>query len=153
VVRLQTMRSEEGERLRKHVLDELGQLRAFLDWFEPLTEGFRRRVLDRLRQRVEELLGPDVACDPERIAQEAALLADRSDVAEEVVRLRSQLEQIGQRVEEGGTVGRTLDFLCQEVHRELNTLGSKCREPGVAERLVEAKTAAERIREQVQNLE
>ena len=78
---------------------------------------------------------------------------DLSDVAEEVVRLRSHVEQFEQRLQRGGTVGRSLDFLCQEMNRELNTLGSKCRELGVAERLVDAKTASERVREQVQNLE
>ncbi len=80
-------------------------------------------------------------------------MADRADVAEEVVRLRSHFETFAERLAAGGTVGRTLDFLCQEIHRELNTLGSKCRELGVAERLVDAKSAMERVREQVQNLE
>ena len=87
------------------------------------------------------------------LAQEAAVMADRADVAEEVVRLRSHFVTFGERLAAGGTVGRTLDFLCQEIHRELNTLGSKCRELGVAERLVDAKSAMERVREQVQNLE
>jgi len=91
--------------------------------------------------------------DPERILQEAAVLADRADVAEEVVRLRAHLENFSERLAAGGVVGRSLDFLCQEIHRELNTLGSKCRELGVADRLVDAKSAAERVREQVQNLE
>jgi len=74
-------------------------------------------------------------------------------VAEEVVRLREHLGQFRRRLAAGGVVGRALDFLCQEIHRELNTLGSKTREAFVVERLVDAKTATERIREQVQNLE
>jgi len=74
-------------------------------------------------------------------------------VSEEVIRLRSHIEAFHKRLCKGGTVGRTLDFMCQEINRELNTLGSKCREVGIAERLVEAKAATERIREQVQNLE
>jgi uncharacterized protein (TIGR00255 family) len=153
VLGMQRMRAEEGVRLGRHVAREIARLREFLSWIEPRLPGFREQVLDRLRLRVDELLGPDSTVDPDRLAQEAAMLADRSDVVEEVVRLHSHLEQLEQRLGQGGVVGRALDFLCQEVHRELNTLGSKCREPGVADHLVEAKTAAERIREQVQNLE
>jgi uncharacterized protein (TIGR00255 family) len=147
------MRREEGVRLRDQLEGELARVAEFLDGLEPELEEIRSRVLTRLKERVERLLGSDVPADPERLVQEAALLADRSDVSEEVVRLRSHLEAFGSRLEAGGAVGRPLDFLCQEIHRELNTLGSKCREVGIAERLVEAKTATERLREQVQNLE
>ena len=113
----------------------------------------RVRLHERLRDRVNELLGSDLAVDPGRVAQEAALAADRADVGEEVVRLRSHLAQVTGRLDKGGAVGRTLDFLCQEVNRELNTLAAKCRELEVVDRLVEARAATERIREQVQNLE
>jgi uncharacterized protein (TIGR00255 family) len=106
-----------------------------------------------LQERLTAVLGPASAVDPERQLQEAALLADKADVSEELVRLRSHLSGFGDRLDAGGAVGRPLDFMCQEILRELNTLGSKCRELGVAERLVEAKAALERIREQVQNLE
>jgi uncharacterized protein (TIGR00255 family) len=125
----------------------------FVDGLEPELEEIRARILGRLRERIERLLGPEVPLEPDRIAQEAAVVADRADVSEEVVRLRSHIEGFRKRLEAGGAVGRALDFLCQEIHRELNTLGSKCREVGLAERLVEAKTATERLREQVQNLE
>lgn len=81
------------------------------------------------------------------------MLADRADVAEEIIRLKGHLEQFRRRLREGGVVGRALDFLCQEINRELNTLGSKMREALLTERLVDAKSAVERIREQVQNLE
>lgn len=148
-----TMRREEGRRLRGQLEGELARVTEFLDGLEPELEEIRGRVLARLKERIERLLGPDVPSEPERLVQEAALLADRSDVSEEVVRLRSHLEAFGSRLEAGGAVGRPLDFLCQEIHRELNTLGSKCREVGLAERIVEAKTATERLREQVQNLE
>lgn len=147
------MRHREGEQLAQQIRSELGQVVSFLDWFEPQMPEFRGRILDRTRQKIEELLKPGGAVDSERIAQEAALLADRADVAEEVVRLRAHFETFAERLRGGGVIGRTLDFMCQEIHRELNTLGSKCREIGVADRLVDAKTAAERVREQVQNLE
>jgi len=147
------MRREEGERLVRQIDSELAEVVAFADWFEPQMPGFRQHLLDRVKDRVEGLVGPEVKMEPERILQEAAVLADRADVAEEVVRLRAHLENFSERLAAGGVVGRSLDFLCQEVHRELNTLGSKCRELGVADRLVDAKSAAERVREQVQNLE
>ena len=147
------MRREEGERLVHQIELELAGVAAFADWFEPQMNEFRQRLLDRIRERVENLMGPGVQVDTERILQEAAVLADRADVAEEIVRLRAHLENFSERLAAGGVVGRSLDFLCQEIHRELNTLGSKCRELGVADRLVDAKSAAERVREQVQNLE
>jgi uncharacterized protein (TIGR00255 family) len=150
---LVAMRLEEGERLRGQLDGELEQLSAFLDALEPELGDVRERLLLRLRERIERLIGSEMAADPERLVQEAALLADRADVSEEVVRLRAHLAAFSDRLSKGGSVGRTLDFLCQEIHRELNTLGSKCREVGLAERVVEAKTATERLREQVQNLE
>ena len=147
------MRGAEGERLRQQIDAELAQVTGFADWFEPQMPDIRRRVLERTRERISDLVGPAVAVDEERLVQEAAISADRADVAEEVVRLRAHLDAFNDRLAGGGVVGRTLDFLCQEIHRELNTLGSKCREIGVSERLVDAKAAAERVREQVQNLE
>ncbi len=147
------MRREEGERLVRQIESEVAEVIGFADWFEPQMPEFRQHLLDRVKDRVEGLVGLDAKIDPERILQEAAVLADRADVAEEVVRLRAHLENFSERLAAGGVVGRSLDFLCQEIHRELNTLGSKCRELGVADRLVDAKSAAERVREQVQNLE
>lgn len=147
------MRREEGDRLVLQIESELAEVVGFADWFEPQMPDFRQHLLDRVKERVEGLVGPEVQMEPERILQEAAVLADRADVAEEVVRLRAHLENFSERLAAGGVVGRSLDFLCQEIHRELNTLGSKCRELGVADRLVDAKSAAERVREQVQNLE
>ena len=148
-----TMREQEADRLEGQLSDELGRVESFLNELEPELDDIRTRILDRLRDRMEKLLGADAQIDPERLLQEAAMAADRGDIAEEVTRLRSHLETFRDRLGQGGAVGRTLDFLCQEMNRELNTVGSKCREVGVAERLVEAKSACERLREQVQNLE
>jgi uncharacterized protein (TIGR00255 family) len=153
VTQLQEMRSREGSALRDQIINELASIEAFLDWFEPQMETLRERLLQRMQERLTTLLGSDCQVEPERLVTEAALLADRSDVAEEVVRLRSHLQSFDERMAKGGVIGRSLDFLCQEINRELNTLGSKCRELGLAERLVDAKTATERVREQVQNLE
>lgn len=146
------MRRDEGSHLVDTINADLTEIGAFLDWFEPQMDAFRRRVFDRLREKVDALLG-DKELDEDRIVHEAALLADRADVAEEVVRLRAHLASFSKRLAGGGAIGRALDFLCQEIHRELNTLGTKCRELGLADRVVDAKGAVERVREQVQNLE
>jgi uncharacterized protein (TIGR00255 family) len=153
VAALVAMRVEEAVALERQIRADLGVIEAFLDWFEAHSEQFRRVIFDRLCERLAELVGPGSPLDPERQVQEAAVLADRADVSEELVRLRSHLAGFTDRLDAGGAVGRALDFMCQEILRELNTLGSKCRELGVAERLVDSKAALERVREQVQNLE
>lgn len=147
------MREEEAKGLEGQLSEELGRVEEFLDELEPQLDEIREKILERLRDRIGKLLGAEAQVEPERLIQEAAIAADRGDVSEEMTRLRTHLRTFRDRLEKGGSVGRTLDFLCQEIHRELNTLGSKCREVGVAERLVEAKAACERLREQVQNLE
>jgi uncharacterized protein (TIGR00255 family) len=153
VFELVEIREVEGARLHVQVGRDVDQIEAFLDWFEPQADGFRRAIHERLRDRLTELLEPVGAVDSERLLQEAAILADRADVSEETVRLRSHLRGFRDRMSGSGPVGRALDFMCQEILRELNTLGSKCREIGVADRLVDAKGALERVREQVQNIE
>jgi len=148
----QQMREEEALQLLLQIEKDLDALDAFGGWIEPQLPEFRNKHLDRLRERLGEVL-QDTPVDENRTLQEAAIQADKADVAEEFVRLKTHLGAFRSRLSEGGTVGRALDFLCQEVHREINTLGTKCREFGVTGRVVDAKGAIERIREQVQNLE
>jgi len=145
-------RAEEAEALLAQISCELDRLDAFVEWIEPRLPEFRQEILQRLRERLHVLM-EDSAPEETRVLQEAAMLADRAEVSEEVVRLKTHLTHFRQRIRAGGTVGRSLDFLCQELHREINTLGTKCREAGVAGQVVDAKTAIEKIREQVQNLE
>jgi len=145
-------RRAEGERLRA-VLGE--RIEALAGWSTRLVEGREavRQTLHRgLRQRLQELLG-DSGLDERVVVQEAAVLAERSDVQEELDRLASHLSAFRDCLRDGGAVGRKLDFLAQELHRELNTLGSKCRDTEMAGVVVEAKLVCEQIREQVQNLE
>ncbi|MEZ5331391.1 MAG: YicC/YloC family endoribonuclease [Thermoanaerobaculia bacterium] len=145
-------RLAEGERLRS-VLDE--RLAALATWREELDsrrEDVRTALFATLSERLQELLGGS-GIDERVVVQEAAVLAERSDVREELDRLASHLTAFRECLAEGGAVGRKLDFLAQEVHRELNTLGSKCRDTAMAATVVEAKLACEQIREQVQNLE
>ena len=122
-----------------------------------MTERSRPVYALRLKARVEELLG-GAALDPARLAQEAALLAERADVTEELARLRSHVEQFGNVIASGGEVGKRLDFLLQEMQREANTLLSKT--PGLGEDGLamtdlglQIKSDIEKLREQVQNVE
>ncbi|MDR0477252.1 MAG: YicC family protein [Desulfobulbaceae bacterium] len=148
----EAMRQREGAAL---AADLQGRLRYFarviaaIDAEIPILLQQRQ---EQLRQRLDKLLaGVDI--DPMRLAQEVAILADKSDVTEEIVRLRSHLRQFTAFLEENAAVGRKLDFLVQELLREVNTLGSKIADAAIAQRTVELKSELEKIREQIQNIE
>jgi len=150
--RIRVMRVEEGTRLAADVRARVAELRA-------LTAAARERapkvVEDqraKLKERLARLLA-DTSLEPARLEQEVAILADRADVHEELVRLESHLTQLDATLKLGGEVGRRLDFLLQEVGRETNTLGSKANDVELGRIVVEMKAVAERIREQAANLE
>ena len=110
----------------------------------------------RLQKRIGELLnrgGQVVEIDPARLAQEVAYLADRSDVSEEIDRLRSHVDHFRSILRDPGPAGKRLDFLTQEIFRELNTLGAKCRNAEMTRTVLDAKVLCEQLREQVQNVE
>ena len=116
--------------------------------------GSRSTTCDRLLERVSGLLAElNVAVERADLAREVAIIAERSDIAEELARLRSHLEQLEEVIVAGDAVGRKLEFLTQELHREANTVGSKAVERSIAARVVDLKTHIERIRELVQNIE
>lgn len=145
-------RQAEGKALAqalRTLLDGLTAQGAAMDARVP--EAVERRAA-RLRERVQGLLGGAVL-DEARLAAEVALLAERSDVREELDRLRAHLEQFGTLLEDGGSVGRTLDFLIQEMHREVNTVGAKADDLELTQLVIAAKATLEKLREQVQNLE
>jgi uncharacterized protein (TIGR00255 family) len=149
---LTVMRTQEGaalvQALRRH-LDEIdGVLSRVVGRTSDLVTAHR----NRLRERVAELLEGRLP-DPLRLEQEVALLAERGDVAEECDRLLSHLTQFRETLGNAGPQGRRLDFLLQEMNREANTIGSKAADASLAQDVVELKTAIERLREQVQNLE
>ncbi len=110
------------------------------------------RRTERLRERVRALLA-DATFDEGRIATEVALWAERTDITEELVRLRAHLEQFALTLEKGGPVGRLFDFLIQELNREVNTVGAKADDLEVSQAVIAAKGVLEKLREQVQNLE
>ncbi|HEX2571997.1 MAG TPA: YicC/YloC family endoribonuclease [Polyangia bacterium] len=118
--------------------------------------SYARETPEDLRRRLEERLtrlASSVSVDPQRLAQEVALLADRADIAEEVARLGSHLDEFERQLVQGGAIGRRLEFLAQELHREVNTIGSKSQRLEISQRMIAAKVEVERIREQVQNVE
>lgn len=150
--RLVEMREREGKALRADVasrLERVEELRARIAALAPEAITERQAAV---QARIEELLdGP--AVEPQRIAQELAMLAERMDVAEELTRLASHLEQGRKLLDADEPAGRRLDFLVQEMNREANTIASKASWVDSAELVVELKAEIERIREQIQNIE
>lgn len=146
------MRQAEGGSLVADLGVHLDALDTWATALAALLPGVVRRIQERLRARVENLL-VEVPADPARLAQEVAMLAARSDVAEEIARLASHVTQFRALLATGGSVGRQLDFLAQEMHREVNTIASKADDGELTARVLEARALVERIREQVQNVE
>ncbi|MGL5098232.1 MAG: endoribonuclease YicC domain-containing protein, partial [Planctomycetia bacterium] len=151
---MQTMRREEGRAMRQELTALCGQARECVDAVESHRPAIVAAHRDRLHHRVSSLLADlGVTLSPADLLREAAILADRSDVAEEITRLRSHCAQFEELIADAPTPGRTLDFLAQEMHRESNTIGAKANSAEIAQRVVELKTIVERIRELVQNVE
>lgn len=153
---LDSMRRQEGEALAREFAERLARVRELAGALESRSAAVQEAVRERLRKRAESLRQETGLLDEARLHQEIVLAADRLDVIEEIVRLRShvdQFEQITSEAESGQPVGRRLDFLLQEMGREANTIGSKGSDAPVAHDVVELKTELERIREQVQNVE
>ncbi|MGH9587884.1 MAG: YicC/YloC family endoribonuclease, partial [Acidobacteriaceae bacterium] len=153
---LNAMRAQEGSLLAKELNDGLDRLRKLVDEAVLLREDVQQAYFERLSQRLSAMLGD--AFDRDRVLQEAAMLAERSDVDEEAARLRTHIDHFRALLENGGEIGKKLDFLMQEMNREANTLLSKTGGiAGSGQRITELglsmKSEIEKIREQVQNLE
>ena len=147
-------REREGALLVRELLGLLSRVEKSAGILESRAPEVPAAWQARLLSRLEELLASaHVAPDPAQVAREVALMADRSDVREEVARLSAHVEHGRQILEEGGPVGRRLDFLIQEMHREANTIGSKTGDLDLVRTVMELKADVERLREQVQNLE
>lgn len=152
---LVAMRIREGEALAKDLLERLASLERMLTQTETEAPQVAMALLERLRLRVSKLeqdLGVDL--DKARVITELVVFSDKSDVTEEIVRARAHIAAFRETINssDDGERGRRLDFLTQELLRELNTLGSKCRDAGVASAVVDAKVELEKIREQAQNI-
>lgn len=146
------MREREGEKLAEDIRGRAQTIAGLVGQVEERSPQTVAEYREKLRQRMQEVL-ENTQLDESRILTEAALFADKVAVDEETVRLRSHLDQLGQMLEQGGAIGRKLDFLIQEFNREANTIGSKCSDVTLARVVVELKGEIEKIREQVQNIE
>ena len=140
------MRSAEGAKLEEDLLSKLSNLETFVTQVEARSPQTVQEYRDKLYAKLQEVLG-NTQIDESRILTEAAIFADKVAVDEETVRqFRAMLEQ-------GGIVGRKIDFLIQEMNRETNTIGSKCTDLTIAHTVVDMKSEIEKLREQVQNIE
>jgi uncharacterized protein (TIGR00255 family) len=152
--RLEAMREAEGERLAAALSELLDRAIALTSQCEARCSKSILGHRDRLRERVARLIDdPAIAVEPSRLAQEIALVAERSDATEELARLGSHFSMLGKLIRSTEPSGRRLDFLLQEIARETNTLGAKSQDASLSHLVVELKAEAERMREQVQNVE
>jgi len=150
------MREREGEALAKDLAGRIATMRELAakiaEQGPVMVETYRRRLKERVDKLVANLPGVE-AIDPARLEQEVILFADRSDITEELTRLESHLSQFEKYLNDPQLVGKRLDFLLQELLREINTIGSKSQDAQIAHTVVEMKAEIERMREQVQNVE
>lgn len=151
---LSKMRAEEGVALAADLAHNGRQILEFLDAIAKRAPEVAQSYQSRLTNRVEQALSElNVTVEPADLLREVALFADRSDISEEIVRLRSHLQQYESALMLPESSGRKLEFIAQEMGREVNTIGSKANDAEIAKLVVEIKTALERIREQIQNVE
>lgn len=149
---LNKMRLDEGKNMASDIKGRLEQIEKTVCSLSARQPEVLDQYKLKLKERVEKL-SEGVEIDEMRLAQEVAILADRSDITEEIVRLKSHLEQFYALLEEGGALGRKLDFLVQEMNREINTVGSKSNDSEISLSVVSVKAEIEKIKEQVQNIE
>ena len=152
LVDLIKMRDREGKHLAKDLIHRLKTIRTTIKQVRAnhpdVVKKHRAALLDRI-----EKAGLPLAADDERIVKEVALFADRSDISEELTRLDSHLSQFAHHLRSSEPVGRTLEFIAQEIGRELNTVGAKANDAEISQQIVACKAELEKIREQIQNLE
>lgn len=152
LVQLAEMRVSEGRALATELATRTGELAGLRGKIDTIAARVPEQLHKRLHERLRRLLADDVV-DPQRVAQEVALLAERADITEELVRLSSHLDQARALIGGTAAAGRRLEFLVQEIGRELNTIGSKSQDAEITSYVVEAKAILEKLREQVQNVE
>lgn len=146
------MREKEGQRLKEDLESRLQSIGQTLSEIEQRAPQLKEEYYAHLYQKIAELLA-DKNIEESRLITEAAIFADKVAIDEETVRLRSHLHQFAELLEGSEPVGRKLDFLVQELNREINTIGSKCQDITIARKVVDIKSEIEKIREQIQNLE
>jgi uncharacterized protein (TIGR00255 family) len=146
------MREREGKHLAKDLIHRLKTMRKELKAIRAIHPDVVKKYRAALLERIQKS-GLPIQTDDERLVKEISFFADRADVSEELTRLESHLAQFAHHLRKNEPVGRTLEFITQEIFRELNTLGAKANDAGISQRVVACKAELEKIREQIQNLE
>ena len=145
-------RIKEGENLKVDLIDKLDHMISYIDFIEKRSPLIMEEYRKRLEDKIKEILG-DRQMDDGRIATEVTIYADKVCVDEETVRLRSHINTTKETLLEGGSIGRKLDFIAQEMNREANTILSKANNIGISDTGINLKTSIEKVREQIQNIE
>jgi len=151
-ISLDTMRINEGKALEKDFLDRLKRIGRFIDKIKNRAKKTVKGYRDNLRQKIHKLV-KTIEISEERLIQEVAFMAERSDITEELIRIESHLKQFRNYMNNDDVIGRRLDFLLQEINREVNTIGSKAADSSISQIAVEIKAELEKLREQTQNVE
>lgn len=151
---LENMRGIEGEKLAKDLIYRAGIIKELVDKIEERSDIVPKVYTEKLKERIEALIGNSVSIPEDRILVEAAIFADKCNVTEELTRLNSHMDQLKQIIKESSQPdGKKLDFLVQEMNREANTIGSKANDIEITNLMLQVKAEIEKIREQVQNIE
>tara|TARA_B100001750_G_scaffold166830_1_gene135350 strand:+ start:3024 stop:3875 length:852 start_codon:yes stop_codon:yes gene_type:complete len=151
ILQLNEMRALEGDKIYKDLVSRLTTLKKGVKNIEKLNNSFANNRKEKLQKRLQRLLG-DYELDESRLVQEVAVLAERADVTEEIVRLNSHYKQLGNLLDSGESIGKRFTFLIQEIFREINTIGSKNGSINVINQVIVMKDELEKIREQAQNI-
>ncbi|WP_239500198.1 YicC/YloC family endoribonuclease [Desulfurobacterium thermolithotrophum] len=148
-------RKKEGEKLKVYCEERLKVIEEILKELQSQIKDIEKKLFERLKEKVEKLLSTKEFSEDfqRRIELEVALLAEKQDVSEEISRLHTHIARFRELLEFNEPVGKTLDFLCQEIHREINTLGNKIKEVDITEPVLKIKTEVAKLKEQVQNIE
>jgi len=146
------MRTLEGKRMKADINSRIELISSYIEKIEGLSPKTLSEYKDRLYKKIEEVLETK-NIDEQRVLTEVALFSEKIAVDEETVRLRSHMKQLGALIESEEAIGRKLDFLVQEINREVNTIGSKCQDLAITSIVVDLKSEIEKIREQIQNIE
>ncbi|SHH09863.1 YicC/YloC family endoribonuclease [Tepidibacter thalassicus] len=153
LLKLKDMREVEGVKLSQDIKLRCSLLQKYIEEIESLSYNVVIEYKEKLENRIKELLGDTIDIDENRLSQEVAIYADRSNITEEIVRFKSHIKQIEKTIDLNDLIGRKIDFLIQEMNREINTIGSKSSNLRITELVVEVKSELEKIREQIQNIE
>jgi len=146
------MKEDEGRLLYEDFVARLDIVSVYMKELESripqVADDYQKRLSERIRE-----LADGMECDESRLIQEVAIMAEKSDITEEIVRFKSHIKQFGEMLDSDTAIGRKMDFLFQEMHREINTIGSKSNDLAISGNVIEIKTELAKLREQVQNIE